>query len=83
MGVEWYLSLAFLKKKLMQLVEMFLQKAFATRKWNVGMTKMTITKCTYKKQNNIWIQFVAYIKVIWIYLIVNIILVLRIYSSWW
>ncbi len=50
MGVEWYLSLAFLKKKLMQLVEMFLQKAFATRKWNVGMTKMTITKCTYKKQ---------------------------------
>jgi len=37
----------------MQLAKMFLQKAFATRKWNVGMTKMTITKCTYKKQNNI------------------------------
>jgi hypothetical protein len=60
----------------MQLVEMFLQKAFATRKWNVGVTKMTI--CTCKKQNNIWIQFVAYIKVIWIYLIVNIIPTLRI-----
>jgi len=66
----------------MQLVEMFLQKAFATRKWNVGVTKMTITKCIYKKQNNIWIQFVAYIKVIWIYLIVNIIFMLRIYTSW-
>jgi hypothetical protein len=43
------------------------------------VTKMTITKCTYKKQNNIRIQFVAYIKVIWIYLIVNIIPMLRMY----
>jgi hypothetical protein len=66
----------------MQLVEMFLQKAFATRKCNVGMTKMTITKCTYKKQNNIWIQFLAYIKVLWIYLIINIIPMLRIYTYW-
>jgi hypothetical protein len=65
----------------MQLVEMFLQNAFATRKCNVGETKMTITKCTYKKQKNIWIQFVAYIKVIWIYLIVDIIPMLRIYTS--
>jgi hypothetical protein len=32
MGVEWYLSLAiFFIFYLMQLVEMFLQKAFATR----------------------------------------------------
>ncbi len=43
----------------MQLVEMFLQKVFATRKCNVGMAKMTIAECTYKKQKNIWIQFMA------------------------
>jgi hypothetical protein len=61
----------------MQLAEMFLQKAFARRKWNVGVTKMTI--CSYKKQNNIWIQFVAYIKIIWVYLIVNIIPMLKIH----
>jgi hypothetical protein len=83
MGVGWYLSLAnIFYKKLMQLVEMFLQKAFARRKWNVGVTTLTIPKCTYKKQNNIRIQLVGYYKVIWIYLIVNTIPMLRIYTSW-
>jgi hypothetical protein len=66
----------------MQLVEMFLQKAFPTRKCNVGLTKMIITKHAYKKQKKIWIQFVAYINVIWIYLIVNFIPMLKIYSYW-
>jgi hypothetical protein len=66
----------------MQLVVMFLKKAFPTRKCNVGLTKMTIKKCTYNKQMNSWIQFVAYIKVILIYLIVNIIPMLRIYTYW-
>jgi len=32
MGVGWYLFLAIIKKNLMQLVEMFLQKVFATKK---------------------------------------------------
>jgi hypothetical protein len=39
----------------MQVVKMFLQKAFATRKCNVGVTAMTIIECMYKKQKNIWI----------------------------
>jgi hypothetical protein len=56
-----------------------LTKGFCNKKCNVGVIKMTIIKCTYKKQNNIWIQFVAYMKVIWIYLIVDIIPMLRIH----
>jgi hypothetical protein len=76
--VGWYLSLANIKGKFDAIGGNVLTKGFC----NVGVTKMTITKCPYKKQKNIWIQFVAYIKVIWIYLIINIIPMLRIYTSW-
>jgi hypothetical protein len=78
--VGWYLFLANIKGNFDAIGGNVLTKGFCSKIYNVGVTKMTITKGTYKKQKNIWIQFVAYIKIIWIYLIANIIPLLRLWG---